>query len=857
LARERAKKKHGVFHRRDVAVAMPVEAFTKEDPAVFIVAAPKTTTTTTTKSISRLRRLLLPQCRKLRKLHREFTNPTGRMYAVFMVLREIFECAIQFAGLQEMSDRADVGLVHARASLLSANLIVLPVFVWAANRIGGRFFARATLQITEKLFDKAFVVTGVLFQISAGEDVASVAVESSSMALFAFHAPVLFPAFVFILNPTSSMASLMTHSERLATERRTAAAKTLQQFARQRVLRATRIGCERERSGWAWDFVAMQMRQGTLWGTSRLRLEDDEKGGEEFGKEGKEASEQRSTHLLRMTLMEKVRERLRDKLRETKHGPRRVFRVTAAVASFVAGVVLLAVVTTSIRAQSARCAAVLGDVAQYLRPRVFFGEQGVYGPTQCGFAYATKLAAQGTGLTSRNLPSAQSAYEAMVKLKSIDVSHNPDFESAPPSWGAIPHLESVSFSGNTRFRGLPFSLCAAASSSVTTLSLDGTVAEKKVDWSRGKLFEFQQSAGTEKETKKDQNNHNNNTGATAAPPRLSAACAGALRSTLLLDLSGNGLTCPDYALEYIRPEASTNFLLYDGDGRLHRKTSSSGGDSSGGGPAACQFAALIEPLRKLRALNLSHNALRSLQTEFFSVTKFITLNANASATSGIALAGNPVEVVHIGAQPADFVERWLETLGRGGVRLRALQLSHIDGLLHTTLDTLQAFPGLREVEVLSLRSIDSQYTYAGIGRLESLRTLWISYIVDDVLKNPELTGFALKGWILPSVEHGLFYSVPFDPNNTVVFTSAANFPEGSRLLTLEIPCESITPKGGVAAAGVFERLNRTLARLIIHNRDNSGLQCGSNTLAHLGLSNKTTKLEERSWLVREDAPSSY
>ena len=171
------------------------------------------------------------------KMQQKFTNPKGRFYGLYAVLHEIFECSIHFAGIQEMASRADVGLVQARSSVLSVNLMTLPMLVWFANRVGGRYVARATFQIAEKLFDKAFVVTGVLFQISSSLEDPSNQTEiwllcSPTMLLLCFQRSVHFESHILIGNACRTLE----HVERIGI----AAAKTLQKFARHRILRESR-----------------------------------------------------------------------------------------------------------------------------------------------------------------------------------------------------------------------------------------------------------------------------------------------------------------------------------------------------------------------------------------------------------------------------------------------------------------------------------------------------------------------------------------------------------------------------------------------------------------------------------------
>ena len=140
-----------------------------------------------------------------------------------MLLREVAECSIQFAGLQQMCGRADVGIVKARAFLLSANLILLPLIIWAADKFWGQVVAIATFQVAEKLFDKSFVVAGVVFQIVAGE-ANEAAMRGSALSQFAFHAPILVPALLALANPKSSIVSLLISTDKRETRRKNNAA---------------------------------------------------------------------------------------------------------------------------------------------------------------------------------------------------------------------------------------------------------------------------------------------------------------------------------------------------------------------------------------------------------------------------------------------------------------------------------------------------------------------------------------------------------------------------------------------------------------------------------------------------------
>jgi hypothetical protein len=736
----------------------------------------------------------------LKVVLKETVKAQGRFYAFYMLLREVAECSLQFAGLQQMCGRADVGIVKARAYLLSANLICLPLLIWAADNIWGRVVATAILQVAEKLFDKSFVIAGVVFQIVVGES-SQAATSGSVMSQFAFHAPVLVPAMLALSNPKSSIVSLLISTDKREARKRHLAAVRIQRFVRQKF----RPNGKKSRSSVFWEVVLAVAREHAATPVAGV---------------GAVALSRRCW---------------------TRCDTKQAFFLFTGTTFVVLGASLLIFVAASVHEQSLICTAAVGDAAAFLYPRVYFSD-GLFGRMQCGWSHAVRLSASGAGV--RSFPESKSAYQRMTKLTSIDLSHNPELVHIPASFAAIPNVEFLSLSGCSHFQGLPFALCHASDDAppLHTLRLDGTLAQRQLNWS-GQLMGLAERA---------EESANASTSSSQPPPlRLSSVCSSVLKSSLQqLDLSNNNFQCrPTTMLSYPRPKSTRDFVLYAGssDAPLGAKTASSAG--------VCDFVAVLSPLRKLQTLDLSGNSIISLQSEFWSATSFIIMNVvnDTLTSSGITLTGNPIESMEVSGWPASFVERILRGLGRDRIRLRALSLGLITGVADDMFDIIQQFPGLREIEMLSLSRVKVRKDYRP-PKFRRLKTLWLTRA------DPDKTFGYEKAWFssLDQLEHLLIWRVGWD--ESVRINSATDFAVSSNLRVLTISCVDLD--GGNNATGFLKNLGH-LERLILLCTDTESRKiglCGANSSAILqkwGLDVSRTELLIGNMIEDRDAPDSY
>ena len=97
------------------------------------------------------------------------TKGHGRFFGMYLVLREILESTVQLVGINSTAQESDHETVAARTSILSANLMLLPVSAFLSNIFFGSAATKVSVIIVESIFDNLFIAVGVTLQREASE----------------------------------------------------------------------------------------------------------------------------------------------------------------------------------------------------------------------------------------------------------------------------------------------------------------------------------------------------------------------------------------------------------------------------------------------------------------------------------------------------------------------------------------------------------------------------------------------------------------------------------------------------------------------------------------------------------------
>ena len=293
----------------------------------------------------------------------------------------------------------------------------------------------------------------------------------------------------------------------------------------------------------------------------------------------------------------------------------------------------------------------VGFVAQCMRPRIYFRDNGIFGKTDCHFDEVVALNCSGSGLVEEFVPEAAAQYSSMYKLSRIDVSNIPQLRRVPRSWSLIPGLRTLNMSGCGKFAGLSFDLCAKET--VRNIVLDGTLAQTSLNWS-GQLLGSERAA------------------ASNSPPSLSQACASTLGSTLkTLDLSHNNFSLgKDWGVGFSSCEKT-----YETESKVFGKVD-----------VNISEIAFIGVLGELTRLVLSHNRISALSVEFFSLTEYV---------EHVVLSGNPIYYARFLSTPPEQTARVLHSL-QGFSTLKCLEITA--GGAEGVLDPRSAFARLHGLE---------------------------------------------------------------------------------------------------------------------------------------------------------------
>jgi hypothetical protein len=620
------------------------------------------------------------------KLRKEFTKVSGRYYFLHLALREVFETITQLAGLGGTAKSLDIDAVVLRATILSLNLILLPVLIGGLYWRLGNIFSRIGATIFEKLFDRMFIYVGVLMAVQANADGSSDA--EHIWDVFARHGPVLLPVFFFLIKPRGSLQKLVAWSEARKLD---AATRIIQRFVRARVLSQFR-----SRSDVRWSFVINRfsnlrnLMQAPFAAASKLDTKEEEEEEERGNGTGTTTSIAARRCVVAITC-------LRSNAIVLCLG-------ALALLSLLVGTLLLTYVSVAIRLQSATCREQFGPIADCLRPRLYFRSEGIFGRTDCAFEKVVSANCSSGRLptTMTRLPDTPDIWATMQLLERIDVSSNPSLVSAPQSLSLVPTLRVLNFSG-TSLRGLPFKVCNMPT--LTSLDLMGTPASTALDWSDGQL----RNASWE--------------------DSLSSACTAALENNLVvLNLSRNSLRCQDYDIIGVASQLSMSSRIV-----YHAKKSNPSKSEY-----LCDFQNIVMPMKALMTVDLSHNSLDSVNIALQEVLRGVvdTNIVQMTHKSGVLLVGNPIAAISFVGTSSSYVEAWLQSLAQGNVPAKFVRLLTITGSMEGVWPWIKSSVLQSSIEKLSLRSVDLLATFEGLGRMQELTELYF----DSLPSNGEMYG---------------------------------------------------------------------------------------------------------------------
>ena len=348
--------------------------------------------------------------------------------------REIFENLIQLLGLYQISMVSDIDRVLVLASVFSLNLVLLPAVALLAEVTSGPVFAKGVSILLEVLFDKAFVIGGVVFRLGVKENL-----ETPMGVQILRHLPVLLPAVAFAVGKSTPFINIANSFDKKERDRRLRAARCIQQAYRMGALHFKDV-----------TFALTYMKQKTL-ANSELVLRH-----------------QKEARITKIVL------------------------VTAGTCSTLCGLFVWFYAALSISNQMNVCEEHFGPITHCMRPRVYFStwiDHGLFSPTSCSLAnvkeincHANKFKNELYGVTTFK---ETDKYRLLTNVTDINISsvRNSLITSLPKSWSILPKLVTIDASHNPQLRTLPFDLCNTNNIDLTRLDLTGTNSGMKLDWS--------------------------------------------------------------------------------------------------------------------------------------------------------------------------------------------------------------------------------------------------------------------------------------------------------------------------------------------------------------------------------------
>ena len=371
------------------------------------------------------------------------TKGDGRFFGLYVILREIVECAVQLMGIDSTARESDHEMASTRAAVLCLNLMLLPIATFIVARKCGDLAALTSVIVVESIFDNLYIAVGVMSQRGASEYVLTQEGSGDEMLpYFVRSAPTLLPALVFCAVDQTPLMVLASISELKSSEQRDASTRRMQP----------------------------QHRLGSLGRT---------RGGSAGPIELSVHSPRRGRHFI----------------------PRRqcvslsVVKMMASmlgVVSFGLGITLWYYIVTRVRMQEAICESRVGSIARCMSPRIY-NRAGLFADhAECAFDAVTSIDCRGdvlvdavSGARTKQIPEAPDVYRNMELLTEIDVSDNAALENVPESWSLVPGLRKINVSFCGALKEWPYSLCASPSLLGADGGLDvrGTPISISLNWS--------------------------------------------------------------------------------------------------------------------------------------------------------------------------------------------------------------------------------------------------------------------------------------------------------------------------------------------------------------------------------------
>ena len=373
------------------------------------------------------------------------TKGHGRFFGLFLIMREIVECAVQLLGIDSSARESDYETVSTRAAVLCLNLILLPIVTFVSTSVWGQTAAKVSVVVIESVFDNLFIAIGVLLQRGTSE---YLLLEGSGSFLFhlARGAPTLLPAILFCITDQTPLMILADMGEKNTLNRRDAAARKIQSWLRANdSIRAHHVAAEPAAAMGNIAVLALKKHHATE--------------------------------------------------RQLQHKSRRAVMTTTwalGIISFTLGVALWYHVAITVSEQEAICVSQIGSIARCLSPRMYL-RSGLFAEhSECAFDAVTSidcrddgLVDSGSGARTKRLPEAPEIYRLMDRVTKIDVSGNAALENVPVSWHLMSGLIHVNVSFCGALQQWPYSLCATSSLLDVDGGLDvrGTPISRSLNWS--------------------------------------------------------------------------------------------------------------------------------------------------------------------------------------------------------------------------------------------------------------------------------------------------------------------------------------------------------------------------------------
>ena len=424
---------------------------------------------------------------------------------------EVFEFGLQFFALLSSASNYDAQEVTISATLLSLNLMALPVAtVLAGCILKSPFAVVATTLTVEIIFDKLFTAVAVLLRPDTITEL-----NLSFMGQLARHGGCLIPALMTALD-VSDVLVLASHFKQKDMAN-TGMHRSLNKFTRHPMSKLITVTA-----------AVVSFAVGTVLGVFSL---------------WSFASQDKYCHVS----LGPIAVSAIDNRRLTKTTDIECFHVffLSFSSSFI--FVFLALFQA--------CA----------RPRLYY-KNGFFQPTSCSW-FNTKTLNCGENIMTTNteLPNAKEIYSQMFNLTEINVSNNPFLTNAPKGWGYIPSQTlSITLTNNPQLSTFPYSICAAGN--LNKLDVTDSNASKHIDWSNQLLHYLNENVTSTWRAVRLP---------VSSAIFINTACKSSLNPTLeVLSLANNNLTCTrnNDDCSFVGLSTFTNLRRIDLNDKLYNPT---------------------------------------------------------------------------------------------------------------------------------------------------------------------------------------------------------------------------------------------------------------------------------------------